>query len=180
MAQDNSESMNRFAVFGGGCFWCIEAMFQEVNGVVEVESGYSGGKTEYPTYQEVCSGSTEHAEVVKIEYDPKAISYRELIDLFWRAHDPTTKNRQGADVGSQYRSIILYSSDEEKNVAIKSLQQAKRLFKDKIQTEIVPFEKFYKAEESHQDYYSLNPSAPYCIYNITPKLEKFRKSATKP
>ena len=168
--------MNSSIVLGGGCFWCIEAMFQEVHGVIDVESGYSGGKTEYPTYKEVCSGSTNHAEVVRIEYDPKTISFKELVDLFWRAHDPTTKNRQGADIGTQYRSIIFYSNDEERISALNSLEQAKNLFNDQIETEIVAFEKFYKAEENHQDYYRLNPTAPYCIYNISPKLKKFRKN----
>jgi len=176
MAQSKTEKHNSFVVLGGGCFWCIEAMFEEISGVIDVESGYSGGKIENPTYKEVCSGSTGHAEVVRIEFDPKSISYKDLVDMFWTAHDPTTKNRQGADVGTQYRSIILYSSNEEKLIALESLEEAKELFNDEIQTEIVKLEKFYKAEDSHQDYYRLNPAAPYCVYNISPKLQKFRKN----
>ena len=179
LSQENIKPMNSSLILGGGCFWCLEAMFEEIDGVIKVESGYAGGQTKNPTYKEVCSGSTGHAEVIRIDYDTSIISYKKLIDMFWKAHDPTTKNRQGADIGTQYRSIILYSNEQEKVLALNSMEEAKKLFNNKIETEISPLDKFYKAEQSHQDYYRLNPSAPYCIYNIQPKLNKFRKNHSK-
>ena len=163
------------ATFGGGCFWCMEAEFQKVPGVVHVTSGFAGGHTENPTYKQVCGGDTGHAEVTQIEFDPKKVSYEKLLDYFWDAHDPTTLNRQGADTGTQYRSVILYSSDAQKAAAEKSKAAAKGRFKDPIVTEIVPLTKFYKAEDYHQNYYNDNPEQGYCQVVIKPKLEKFEK-----
>jgi peptide-methionine (S)-S-oxide reductase len=163
------------ATLGGGCFWCTEAVFQMLPGVKSVTSGYAGGTKENPTYKEVCTGETGHAEVIQIEYDPKVISYEKLLDVFWEAHDPTTLNRQGADSGTQYRSIILYSSEAQKAAAEKSKAEAQRHFNRPIVTEIVPLRMFYKAEGYHQDYYRENPNQPYCRVVIRPKVEKFEK-----
>jgi peptide-methionine (S)-S-oxide reductase len=165
------------ATFGSGCFWCTEAIFLNVDGVEKVESGYTGGKVKNPTYKEVCSGLTGHAEVIQLAYDPKKVTYEELLEIFWQTHDPTTLNRQGADVGTQYRSVIYYHNDEQKKLAElykAKLDQAKA-FNDPIVTEISPASVFYKAEDYHQNYYNLNSSAPYCSYVIQPKLEKFKK-----
>jgi peptide-methionine (S)-S-oxide reductase len=165
------------ATFGSGCFWCTEAIFLNVNGVEKVESGYAGGKVKNPTYKEVCSGLTGHAEVIQLTYDPKVISYEELLEIFWKTHDPTTLNRQGADEGTQYRSVIFYHNDNQKRLAElykKKLDDAKA-FSDPIVTEISPYPEFYKAEDYHQNYYNLNGSAPYCSFVIQPKLEKFKK-----
>jgi peptide-methionine (S)-S-oxide reductase len=167
------------ATYGGGCFWCVEAIFQRLEGVKSVVSGYAGGKRDNPTYEEVCAGTTGHAEVIQIEFDPRKISYEDLLDVFWQAHDPTTLNRQGADVGTQYRSIILYHSDRQKEAAEKSKKAAASQFKNPIVTEIVPLTKFYKAERYHQNYFNNNPSAPYCTYVIRPKLDKLLKKLTK-
>ncbi len=163
------------AVLGGGCFWCLEALFVRLKGVITVESGYAGGSVENPTYQQVCSGNTGHAEVIKITYDPGAITYRQLLEVFFYTHDPTTLNRQGNDVGTQYRSIILYNSAEQEktaNVLVAELGEQK-FFKDPIVTEIKPLKIFYKAEDYHQSYYEENPAQPYCQIVILPKLEKF-------
>jgi peptide-methionine (S)-S-oxide reductase len=165
------------ATFGSGCFWCTEAIFLNVKGVEKVESGYSGGKVKNPTYREVCSGLTGHAEVIQVTYDPKLVSYDELLEIFWQTHDPTTLNRQGADEGTQYRSVVFYHNDEQKTLAEgykKKLTEAKA-FEDPIVTEISPFTIFYKAEDYHQNYYNLNGSAPYCSFVIKPKLDKFKK-----
>ncbi|HWC60527.1 MAG TPA: peptide-methionine (S)-S-oxide reductase MsrA [Verrucomicrobiae bacterium] len=173
-----SQSMNtndEIATFGGGCFWCMEAEFQRIPGVVHVTSGFAGGHTQNPTYEDVCTGGTGHAEVTQIEFDPKKISYEKLLNYFWDAHDPTTLNRQGADVGTQYRSVILYSSEAQKAAAEKSKAEAQKRFKDPIVTEIVPLKKFYKAEDYHQNYYNDNPSAGYCQVVIKPKVDKFEK-----
>lgn len=167
----------QLATFGSGCFWCTEAIFLNVDGVTKVESGYSGGKVKNPTYKEICSGLTGHAEVIQLTYDPSKISYDELLEIFWMTHDPTTLNRQGADEGTQYRSVIFYHNDEQKKLAqtyLKKLEQEK-VFDSPIVTEISPLSVFYKAEDYHQNYYNLNSSAPYCSYVITPKLEKFKK-----
>ncbi len=164
------------ATFGGGCFWCVEAEYQSVPGVLSVVSGFAGGTVPNPTYEEVCTGSTGHAEVVQITYDPAKVSYQKLVDLFWNAHDPTTLNRQGADVGTQYRSIILYKTDAEKEAAEKSKQAAQAEFKSPIVTEIVPLKEFYPADEHHQDFYDKNPNYGYSRAVIEPKLEKFKKS----
>jgi len=160
------------ATFGGGCFWCIEAVYERIEGVVAVTSGYAGGTKENPTYEEVCTGTTGHAEVVQIEYYPEQISYDELLEIFWKAHDPTTLNRQGADVGTQYRSVIMYHDEEQKERAERSMAAASKLFGDPIVTEIVPLRTFYSAEGYHQDFYDQNPNYGYCRIVIHPKLKK--------
>ncbi len=160
------------ATLGGGCFWCVEAIFQQQPGVTKVVSGYAGGEEENPTYQSICSGTTGHAEVIQITFDPKVVSYNELLHLFWRSHDPTTLNRQGNDVGTQYRSTLLYHSNEQRNAAEKSREQAQEYFEDPIVTEITALEKFYPGEDYHQDYYLNNPQQGYCSFVIRPKLEK--------
>jgi len=174
-AQTMNTNQTEFATFGGGCFWCTEAVFQMMPGVKSVASGYAGGRKENPTYQEVCSGQTGHAEVIQVEFDPRTVSYDQLLETFWEAHDPTTLNRQGADTGTQYRSIILHSSDAQKAAAEKSKADAQKNFKDPIVTEIVPLKKFYKAEGHHQNYYRTNPNAGYCRVVIRPKVEKFEQ-----
>ena len=163
--------------FGEGCFWCTEAVFQRLNGVVKVESGYSGGTVPNPTYDAVCTGKTGHAEATQITFDPKIISFKELLEVFWKTHDPTTMNRQGADVGTQYRSVIFYHNEEQKKLAeeYKQKLEAEKIWKDPIVTEISPFKNFYKAEDYHQDYYNRHGSQPYCTFVITPKIEKFEK-----
>ena len=177
---NNATNKTELATFGGGCFWCTEAIFQMVPGVKSVTSGYAGGTKENPTYKEVCSGFTGHAEVIQIEYDPTVVSYDKLVETFWDAHDPTTLNRQGHDEGTQYRSIILYRTEAEKAIAEKSKAEAQKNFKDKIVTEIVPLKIFYKAEGYHQDYYRDNPNQPYCRAVIRPKVEKFEKKLAAP
>lgn len=163
------------ADLGGGCFWCMEAVFQRIPGVKSVASGYAGGHVANPTYEQVCTDTTGHAEVVQIEFDPAKISFGKLLDYFWEFHDPTTLNRQGNDVGTQYRSIILYNSPAQKAAAEKSKAEAQKKFKDPIVTEIVPLTKFYKAEAYHQDYYNNNSSQPYCRLTISPKVQKIEK-----
>jgi peptide-methionine (S)-S-oxide reductase len=163
------------ATFGGGCFWCMEAVFERLPGVKSVASGFAGGHTANPTYEQVCAGDTGHAEVTQIEFYPAKISYAKLLDVFWQAHDPTTLNRQGADEGTQYRSIILYHSEAQKLAAEKSKAGAQNNFKHPIVTEIVPFTKFYKAEGYHQEYYDKHSNEGYCRVVIAPKLEKLEK-----
>lgn len=163
------------ATLGGGCFWCLDAMFRTMDGVKSVVSGYAGGTKPNPTYKEVCSGNTGHAEVVQVQYDPTRLSYSKLLEAFWRAHDPTTLNRQGADVGTQYRSIILYHNEEQRRAAEESKKAQAAQWQDPVVTEIVPLKEFYPAEDYHQDYYSKNPNAGYCSVVIRPKLEKFKK-----
>ncbi|MBE2179431.1 MAG: peptide-methionine (S)-S-oxide reductase MsrA [Chthoniobacterales bacterium] len=160
------------ATLGGGCFWCVEAVYERLPGVLSVTSGYAGGHTPNPTYEQVCSGDTGHAEVVRIEFDPATVSYGKLIDLFWDAHDPTTLNRQGADTGTQYRSIILTENDEQARIARESKDRAQSKFKSPIVTEIVPLDKFHPAEQKHQNFYRQNPSHPYNQAVIAPKLRK--------
>jgi len=172
---NSSTNHTETAVFGGGCYWCTEAIYQMLPGVKSVTSGYAGGKKETPTYKEVCTGETGHAEVIQVEYDPKVVSYEKILDTFWEAHDPTTLNRQGNDAGTQYRSIILYGSPAQKAAAEKSRAEAQQRFGSPIVTEIVPLTKFYKAEGYHQDYYRSNPNAGYCRAIIRPKVEKFEK-----
>jgi peptide-methionine (S)-S-oxide reductase len=168
-----SETMKtQTATLGGGCFWCVEAVYESLPGVLSVVSGYAGGQTENPTYEQISTGRTGHAEVVQIEYDPEKITYGRLIDLFWEAHDPTTLNRQGADVGTQYRSIILTNDDEQARLARESLERAQAKFKSPIVTEIVPLTKFYPAEDYHQDFYRRNPNHPYNQAVVRPKLKK--------
>ena len=165
------------ATFGAGCFWCVEAVFQRINGVKSVMSGYAGGHVKDPTYREVCAGHTGHAEVAQITYDPGIVTYEELLEVFWKTHDPTTLNRQGADVGTQYRSVVFYHNDEQKNLAehYKSKLEDSRVFDDPIVTEITALPEFYEAEDYHQNYYNTNPSQPYCSVVIGPKLEKLEE-----
>ena len=165
----------QLATFGGGCFWCLEAVFEQVDGVLTVTSGYAGGHAARPTYKEVCSGATGHAEVVQIAFDPTRVRFEQLLDLFWKAHDPTTRNRQGQDVGTQYRSIILTHTDEQRQLAEKSREEVARQFRNPVVTEIVPFQSFHPAEEYHQDYFRKNPRAPYCAVVIRPKLDKLKR-----
>lgn len=167
-----------FATFGAGCFWCVEAVYKDLAGVVSVESGYSGGTKENPTYKEVCSGATGHAEVCRIAYDPERISYEQLLEVFWKIHDPTTLNRQGEDVGTQYRSSIFHHNDEQKRIAehYRKMLDESGAFDAPIVTEIVPFTKFWKAEEYHQNYFARNPDQAYCKAVVRPKVEKFRKA----
>ncbi len=162
-------------VLGGGCFWCLEAAFELVPGVLDVENGYSGGDRENPTYEQVCTGLTGHAEVVKITYDPSAVSLDRLLDLFWKIHDPTTPNRQGADIGTQYRSIILYASPEQEAAARASLAAASREYRNPIVTEIESLGKYWKAEDYHQDYFRRNPEQGYCRIVVAPKAQKARE-----
>ncbi|MDX9883043.1 MAG: peptide-methionine (S)-S-oxide reductase MsrA [Prolixibacteraceae bacterium] len=165
------------ATFGGGCFWCTEAIFKKLKGVESVTSGYSGGTTENPSYNDVCSGETGHAEVVQIEFNPEVISYRELLEVFWSTHDPTTLNRQGADVGTQYRSVIFYHSEAQKQIALKYKNELNSalVYGKPVVTEISPFSKFYKAENYHQDYFENNSTKAYCQIVIVPKLKKFKE-----
>ena len=166
------------ATLGGGCFWCLEAIYQQVKGVSSVVSGYAGGSVENPDYKSVCAGATGHAEVVRITFDPAVIGYADLLHIFWRIHDPTTLNRQGGDVGTQYRSIILYHDEEQRRAAERSKAEtdASDLWSGAIVTEIEPLETFYEAEAYHHDYYRNNPRQPYCFMVIDPKVDKFRKS----
>lgn len=165
------------ATLGGGCFWCLEAVFKEVEGVEQVVPGYSGGHVPHPTYEQVCTGDTGHAEVVQITFDPEIISYRELLEIFFAIHDPTTLNRQGADVGTQYRSIILYHSPEQRETAVRLIEEldASGLWEDPIVTQVEPFSAFYPAEEYHRDYFARNPNQPYCSLVIAPKVRSFRQ-----
>lgn len=174
-SQDMKEGQTELATLGGGCFWCTEAVFEMLPGVTKVTSGYAGGVTANPSYKEVCTGRTGHAEVIQVQFDPGKISYEELLATFWEAHDPTTLNRQGADVGTQYRSIILYHNEAQKKAAEQSMAAVQSNFKDPIVTQIVPFKRFWPAELSHQDYYRLNPNAGYCRFVIAPKVKKFEK-----
>jgi peptide-methionine (S)-S-oxide reductase len=165
------------ATLGGGCFWCLEAVYKDIKGVESVVSGYAGGQLESPTYEQVCGGRTGHAEVVQITYDPAVVSYRDLLDVFFTIHDPTTPNQQGADIGPQYRSIILYHSPEQKADALRAIaeQGEKGLWDAPVVTEVVPLEKFWPGEEVHQDYFERNPRQRYCQIVIAPKVAKFRK-----
>ena len=165
------------AIFGAGCFWCIEAFFSQLKGVEKVSSGYSGGNVPNPTYKSICTGNTGHAEVCKITFNPKLISFKELLNTFFSSHDPTTLNRQGNDVGTQYRSIILYLSESQKDISEKYIRKLKKenVYANAIVTEILKFNTFYKAEDYHQNYYLNNINAPYCKFVIKPKLEKYKK-----
>jgi len=165
------------ATFGGGCFWCVEAVYQQLNGVLSVASGYAGGQRANPTYEQVCSGATGHAEVVQIVYDTTKISFDELLQVFWTVHDPTTLNRQGADVGTQYRSVVFYHNDHQKETTQTYIEKlnAEHAFNNPVVTEVSPFTAFYKAEDYHQNYYNENQNQPYCSLVIQPKVEKFKK-----
>ena len=166
------------ATFGAGCFWCVEAVFEQLDGVIDVRSGYTGGSTENPTYEDICTGNTGHAEVIQIDFDSTLISYDKLLDIFWKSHDPTTLNRQGADTGTQYRSAIYIHSETQNELARKSKDSADKmkLYSDPIVTEISPLAKFYIADNYHQDYYRINKNAPYCQLVIRPKLDKLFKT----
>jgi len=166
------------ATFGAGCFWCVEAVFQNIEGVLDVRSGYTGGITENPTYEDICTGKTGHAEVIQIDFDSTLISYDKLLNIFWKSHDPTTLNRQGADAGTQYRSAIYIHSETQNELARKSKDATDKmkLYSDPIVTEISPLTKFYIAENYHQDYYKINQNAPYCQIVIKPKLDKLFKT----
>ena len=175
---DNKQMENlQIATFGSGCFWCTEAVFERLNGVYKVVSGYAGGTVENPTYEQVCTGKTGHAEVTQITYDPSVLSYDELLEVFWKTHDPTTLNRQGNDVGTQYRSVIFYHNEEQKQLAEKYKEELNKsgAWDKPIVTEISPFTNFYPAEGYHQDYYKNNPHQGYCAFVIAPKVEKFEK-----
>jgi peptide-methionine (S)-S-oxide reductase len=160
------------ATLGGGCFWCVEAIYERLPGVISVTSGYAGGQTDNPTYQQVCTGTTGHAEVAQIVFDPAKVAYAKILDVFWQAHDPTTLNRQGADEGTQYRSVIFYHDEKQRLLAEKSKLAAQAQFKHPIVTEIAPLKKFYPAEDYHQGYFDDNSRQPYCQAVIAPKLEK--------
>ncbi|REJ75452.1 MAG: peptide-methionine (S)-S-oxide reductase [Acidobacteria bacterium] len=165
------------ATVGGGCFWCTEAVYLALKGIEEVVSGYSGGQTENPTYQEVCTGATGHAEVVQVKFDSDEISFKEVLQIFFATHDPTTLNRQGNDVGTQYRSVVFYHSPEQRDIAEKLIAEIEKqaIFDDPILTEVVEFSKFYPAEDYHQNYFEKNPNQPYCTAVVAPKVAKFRK-----
>jgi peptide-methionine (S)-S-oxide reductase len=165
------------ATLGGGCFWCLEAVYDEMQGVQSVESGYMGGKTQNPTYRDVCSGLTGHAEVVQLTFDPSVASYRDILEVFFAIHDPTTPNRQGNDVGTQYRSAIFYHSGQQRQTAEEVIREltAARAFSGPIVTEVAPAAPFYRAEDYHQEYFRNNPNQPYCAYIVSPKLQKFRE-----
>lgn len=177
-ANNTTNSTGReVATLAGGCFWCLEAVYDDLNGVTDVVSGYSGGHVANPSYRDVCTGRTGHAEVVQITFDPQVVSFRDLLHVFFTIHDPTTLNRQGADVGTQYRSAIFYHTPEQKEIAeqvIRELEQQK-VWDDPIVTQVVPFEQFYPAEEYHQEYFKNNPNQPYCQVVVAPKVAKFRK-----
>jgi peptide-methionine (S)-S-oxide reductase len=175
MRSQNDELMD-VATFGAGCFWCVEAVFQSLKGVSKVVSGYSGGHVKDPTYRQVCMGTTGHAEVCQIYFDPSVISFPELLEVFWSTHDPTTLNRQGNDIGPQYRSVIFYHNESQKHLSeeYKDRLNESGAFVDAVITEISPFETFYEAEDYHQEYFDLNPDQPYCTFVIQPKMEKFR------
>jgi peptide-methionine (S)-S-oxide reductase len=164
------------ATFGTGCFWCSEALFEQLRGVVSVESGYAGGGLKNPTYEQVCSGLTGHAEVVQVIYDPNVISYSDLLEIFWKTHDPTTLNRQGNDVGTQYRSAVFYHNDQQRKLAEHFKKKLNGVFRDAIVTEIAALEEFYPAEKYHQDYYRSNPAQGYCTAVIRPKVDKLKQA----
>jgi peptide-methionine (S)-S-oxide reductase len=165
------------AILGGGCFWCLEAVYDELMGVVSVESGYSGGTVAGPSYQEVCTGATGHAEVVRVNYDPQIVSYREILQIFFTIHDPTSLNRQGADVGTQYRSVIFYRDEAQKRAAEQVIQEieAEKIWDKPLVTQLVPLEAFYIAEDYHQEYFKKNPYQGYCQMVVAPKVAKFRQ-----
>jgi peptide-methionine (S)-S-oxide reductase len=173
-AQTKPASAHEFATFGGGCFWCMEAVFQRLPGIVKSVSGYSGGRTENPTYEQICSHGSGHAEVIQVEFDPAVISYEKVLEVFFESHDPTTLNRQGADEGDQYRSVIFYHNDDQHKAAGRAKLAAQSAYSDPIVTEIVPLNKFWRAEDYHQDYFNQNPNAGYCSFVIKPKVKKLQ------
>lgn len=167
---------HQFATLGGGCFWCLEAVFEEVEGVIDVESGYTGGAVERPSYRQVCEGTTGHAEVVRIEFDPARISYREVLEIFFTIHDPTTRDRQGNDVGTQYRSAIFVHSAEQRSVAQQVIREAQPHYRQPIVTELVEAGPYWRAEDHHQEYFRHNPDQGYCAFVVAPKVAKFRQT----
>ena len=173
----SNDSRREVATLGGGCFWCLEAVYQELRGVKKVESGYSGGDVPNPTYRQVCSETTGHAEVVQVTFDPDEVSYRDILEVYFTIHDPTTLNRQGADVGTQYRSVIFYHDEDQKRTAeeVISELETERIWNRAIVTEVAPFDEFYVAEDYHQNYFRNNGFQPYCQVIIAPKVAKFRK-----
>ena len=175
--ENNTQQEIEQATFGAGCFWCVEAVFERLAGVIDVQAGYAGGSTKNPIYEEICTGKTGHAEVIQINYNPRLINYEKLMHVFWKSHDPTTLNRQGADIGTQYRSVLFYHSDKQREMAEKSMKRADQsgMHANPIVTEIIPMGKFYPAEDHHQAYYRLNPNAPYCQMVIKPKLDKLNR-----
>jgi len=179
----NMDDKNKLetATFGAGCFWCVEAVFQKLEGIEKVTSGYSGGNVKNPSYREVTNGSTGHAEAVQIKYNPDIISYEQLLEVFWKTHDPTTLNRQGPDIGTQYRSVIFYHNEKQKQIAEQSRQKMDQsgYFSDPVVTEIKQYKNFYVAEDYHQDFYENNPNQPYCRFRIDPKMEKMQQEFGK-
>jgi peptide-methionine (S)-S-oxide reductase len=167
---------HEFATLGGGCFWCLEAVFEELEGVVDVESGYAGGHVKNPTYRQVCDGDTGHAEVVRVEFEPARISYREMLEVFFAIHDPTTLNRQGNDVGTQYRSVIFTHSEAQRATAEDVIREAQAHYDDVIVTQVLPAPEYTRAEDYHQEYFRHNPAQGYCMFVVAPKVEKFRKT----
>jgi peptide-methionine (S)-S-oxide reductase len=167
---------NEFATLGGGCFWCLEAVYEELQGVVDVESGYAGGQVAAPTYEQVCGGRTGHAEVVRIEFDPARIAYREILEVFFVIHDPTQLNRQGNDIGTQYRSVIFVHSDEQRRVAAEVIAELQSQVPDRIVTEVGPAPAYFRAETGHQEYFRDNPGQGYCMFVVAPKVAKFRRT----
>ena len=175
--QNISMNQTEITTLGGGCFWCVEAVFQRIDGVLNVIPGYAGGHVKNPSYREICTGKTGHAEVARIEFDPNIISYKQLLNVFWQAHDPTTLNKQGADIGTQYRSVIFYHSEAQKAVAEKSIKSANesKYWPNPMQTEITEINSYTDAEDYHDNYYNENPNQPYCQFVIKPKLDKLEK-----
>ena len=173
----NSMAKSEIATLGGGCFWCVEAVFQRIEGVLSVKPGYAGGDIKNPTYKQICTGNTGHAEVAKIEFDPEKITYSQILNVFWQSHDPTTLNRQGNDVGTQYRSVIFFHDEGQREIAEKSKIDADKsgYWDNKIVTEITLLNNYYDAEDYHDNYYNNNPNQPYCLFVIKPKLDKLEK-----
>ena len=173
--ENNIQQNIELATFGAGCFWCVEAIFESLDGVTDVKAGYAGGDTTDPAYEDICTGTTGHAEVIQIEYNPVIITYEKLLNIFWKSHDPTTLNQQGADLGTQYRSVIFYHNEVQQKISQQSMDKVENseMFANLIVTEILPLDIFYPAEDYHQNYYRVNPNAPYCQVVIKPKLEKF-------
>ena len=174
-AETNPASKHEFATFGGGCFWCMEAVFQRVPGIVHSVSGYSGGHTSNPTYEEICDHGSGHAEVIQVEFDPALITYDKILEIFFESHDPTTLNRQGADEGDQYRSVIFYHDEQQQKAAARAKIAAQAHYQDPIVTEIVPLKKFWRAESYHQDYFNQHPGQGYCSFVIKPKIKKLQE-----
>ncbi len=167
---------HEFATLGGGCFWCLEAVFEELDGVIDVESGYTGGQVDNPSYRQVCGGDTGHAEVVRLEFDPARISFREILEVFFVVHDPTTLNRQGNDVGTQYRSAIFVHSEEQRRIAREVIDEARAALGQDVVTQVEPAAEYFRAEEYHQEYFRHNPAQGYCMFVVSPKVEKFRRA----